>query len=145
MGSPLKSLTAVLNLAPSNIDATTTVFPSISSNSIARRLDLEAEAERRGKENLPQTDAADLDVVESRIIDEVSDVRRVGLTAYESEMRVYADRMNGLDVEGKVSEIDISISNGISALRERVHIGTDHLYLRGERLKLLRKRPGAVP
>ncbi|MGF6230901.1 hypothetical protein QFZ27_004856 [Inquilinus ginsengisoli] len=139
MGSPLKSLTAVLNLAPSNIDATTTVFPSISSDSIARRLDLEVEAERRGKENLPQTDAADLDVVESRIIDEVSDVRRVGLTAYESEMRVYADRMNGLDVEGKVSEIDVSISNGISALRERVHIGTDHLYLQGERLKLLRE------
>ena len=139
MGLPLKSLTAVLNLAPSNIDATTTVFPSISSESIARRLDLEREAERRGKENLPQTEAIDLDVVESRIVDEVSEVRRVGLTAYESEMRVYADRMNGLDVEGKVSEIDVSISNGISALRERVHIGTDHLYLQGERLKLLRE------
>ncbi|MGK9166052.1 hypothetical protein KXR53_07130 [Inquilinus limosus] len=139
MGSPLKSLTAVLNLAPSNIDATTTVFPSISSESIARRLDLEREAECRGKEDLPQTDAIDLDVVESKIVDEVSEIRRVGLTAYESEMRVYADRMSGLDIEGKVSEIDVSISNGISALRERVHIGTDHLYLQGERLKLLRE------
>ncbi|WP_343717478.1 hypothetical protein [Inquilinus sp.] len=139
MGSSLKSLTAVLNLAPSNIDATTTVFPSISSESIARRLNLEQEAESRGKEDLPRTDAADLDVVETKIIDEVSEVRRIGLSAYESEMRVYADRMSGLDVEGKVSEIDMSISDGVSALRERVHLGTDHLYLQGERLKLLRE------
>lgn len=72
---------------------TSAVFPSIDAEAIARDLKVDAEAKQRGKRELPPTDQADLDSLELKITNVVSELRLKGIENYNLHRSSYAKRM----------------------------------------------------
>lgn len=70
------------------------VFPEIDRERISKTLRLTDEGDDRGKQERPEADAETLDHVELQAISRVEELRRRGLENYETNRRVYLDRLN---------------------------------------------------
>ncbi|WP_143570189.1 hypothetical protein [Thalassovita mediterranea] len=70
------------------------VFPDIDKDRLVKDLDLKKEAASRGAANQPETSAETLDHMELKAVSRVEDLRRRGLENYETNRRVYAERLN---------------------------------------------------
>lgn len=70
------------------------VFPDIDKDRLEKDLDLKKEASTRGSDNQPETDSETLDHIELKAISRVEDLRRRGLENYETNRRVYSERLN---------------------------------------------------
>ncbi|MDB5658478.1 MAG: rane protein [Cypionkella sp.] len=93
------------------------VFPSIDSDKIAKDLKLEDQGTARGQNNQPPSDTKDFDHVETSVIERIEELRRKGLENYESNRRVYNERLARAGQASK--EVDIaagSAKNDFGAL-----------------------------
>lgn len=88
----LKSLTDIFK--SDEFLPTSAVFPDIDKDRLAKDLDLRSEGASRGSANQPETTAKTLDHVELKAVARVEDLRRRGLENYETNRRVYAERLN---------------------------------------------------
>ncbi len=70
------------------------VFPDIDKGRIAKDLNLAALGQQRGRENLPETEEDSLDHVEFLAVSRVDELRRRGLQNFETNRRVYSERLN---------------------------------------------------
>lgn len=82
------------------------VFPSIDSEKIANEMKLEEQGKARGKENQPASDAKEFDHVETGIIERIEEIRRRGLENFETNRRVYNERLARAGYATK--EVDIA-------------------------------------
>jgi hypothetical protein len=70
------------------------VFPSIDKDRIEKELDLKKVGKDRGSKNLPDPAATSLDHIELKAIARVEELRRRGLENFETNRRVYSERLN---------------------------------------------------
>lgn len=70
------------------------VFPEIDKERIAKNLKLEDEGKSRGESEQPEAESENLDHIELQAISNVEELRRRGLENYETNRRVYAERLN---------------------------------------------------
>jgi len=70
------------------------VFPDIDKERIARDLNLKKLGEDRGKGNLPEAESETFDHAELLAISRVDELRRRGLENFETNRRVYSERLN---------------------------------------------------
>lgn len=70
------------------------VFPDIDKDRIARDLNLEEEGRKRGGKGQPGTASESLDHIELKAISRVEELRRRGLDNFETNRRVYSERLN---------------------------------------------------
>ena len=70
------------------------VFPNIDWDRLARELDLAAEGTARGGDGLPETASSNPDHIELKAISRVEELRRKGLENFETNRRVYSERLN---------------------------------------------------
>lgn len=136
-------LVSALGRAPNGIEPSTSIFPRIASDSIQKQLGVRQEAERRGKNNLPPSDQEGMDQIEAKIVGAVRTVRREGIDTYNREMRAYASRMSGLDIEGSTSATVRTLDAAITELRERVTVALNYLYVERNNLEELKREVGS--
>lgn len=74
--------------------ATASVFPNIDKDRLATELKLNEEGKNRGSKGQPEELAQTLDHVELNAIGRVESLRRRGLDNYETNRRVYSERLN---------------------------------------------------
>lgn len=112
---------------------TAAVFPSIDSEKIANDLKLVERGKARGRENQPPSDTKDFDHVETGIVERIEELRRKGLENFETNRRVYNERLARAGYATK--EVDIAAGSakgdfgklvqtwqsGIEAARERLY------------------------
>ena len=70
------------------------VFPNIDWNRLAKELDLAAEGSSRGNKGLPETKSSNPDHIELKAVSRVEELRRKGLENFETNRRVYSERLN---------------------------------------------------
>ncbi|MGX0975613.1 signal transduction histidine kinase [Roseovarius sp. MBR-51] len=70
------------------------IFPDIDKDRIARDLSLEEAGRKRGGEGQPGTTSETLDHIELKAISRVESLRRRGLENFETNRRVYSERLN---------------------------------------------------
>lgn len=70
------------------------VFPDIDKDRLVKDLQLAEEGRTRGTADHPETDSANLDHIELKAVSRVEDLRRRGLENYETNRRVYSERLN---------------------------------------------------
>lgn len=70
------------------------VFPDIDKERLVQDLNLKEEGQQRGSVNRPEPDANSLDHIEMKAIARIEDLRRRGLENYETNRRVYSERLN---------------------------------------------------
>ncbi len=70
------------------------VFPDIDKERLASDLDLKGEGRERGEVNQPETSSKSLDHIELKAVARVEELRRRGLDNYETNRRVYSERLN---------------------------------------------------
>ena len=70
------------------------VFPNINKDRIVKELDLAAEGKNRGGNGQPETSSKKLDHIELKTISRVEELRRKGLENFETNRRVYSERLN---------------------------------------------------
>ena len=85
----LKSL-----LKSDEILPTLSMFPEVDQDKLRRDIDLDGEGERRGKRNLPSSETAKFDNVETLVISRIEGLRRMGLENYENNRHVYNERLS---------------------------------------------------
>lgn len=70
------------------------VFPDIDKDRLAQDLNLEEEGRKRGVEGQPGKDSTSLDHIELKAVSRVEELRRRGLDNFETNRRVYSERLN---------------------------------------------------
>ena len=70
------------------------VFPNVDQERIAKELELSDVGQERGGNNQPETTASKLDHIELKAVSRVEELRRKGLENYETNRRVYSERLN---------------------------------------------------
>lgn len=85
---------------------TSAVFPSIDSDKISKDMKLEEKGAARGKENQPPSDVKEFDHVETGIIERIEELRRRGLENFETNRRIYNERLARAGYATK--EVDIA-------------------------------------
>ena len=71
----------------------TSVFPEINAQGIARKLNIEKRAKQNANRGLPETKSTTLDSVEMEIVGEIGEARRQGIQNYQINMDVYSERL----------------------------------------------------
>lgn len=74
--------------------SSSSVFPSIDKERLVKELDLEAIGRQRGEEGQPETTSEQLDHIELKAVSRVEELRRKGLENFETNRRVYSERLN---------------------------------------------------
>lgn len=91
---------------------TSAIFPTIDSERIAKDLRLEEQGATRGSENQPPTEAKDFDHIETGIIERVEELRRKGLENFETNRRVYNERLARAGSATKEVEVAAGMAKG---------------------------------
>ena len=84
---------------------TMAVFPSIDATKIAVELDLAETGKSRGLENQPPSSSKQFDHIETSVIERIEELRRKGLENYETNRRVYNERLARAGQASKEVEI----------------------------------------
>lgn len=70
------------------------VFPEIDKDRLLKDLNVEEEGTNRGKNNQPEKTSESLDHIEIKLVARVDDLRRRGLENFETNRRVFAERLS---------------------------------------------------
>lgn len=111
---------------------TAAVFPSIDSEKIAREMKLEDQGKSRGRQNQPPTDTKDFDHIETGIIERIEELRRKGLENFETNRRVYNERLARAGYATK--EVDIAAGNAKGDFGKLVQFWQSRIEATRERL-----------
>lgn len=81
------------------------IYPDMDVEAIAKKLKVEQEGKARGEKNLPNSDDKNQDDFEKRIVSNLSEFRRLGLSKYEDRRNAYRLRLN--EIQLKYIELSI--------------------------------------
>lgn len=108
------------------------VFPSIDTKAIAGSLKLEEEGRSRGLQNQPPPEAIGFDHVETGVIERIEELRRKGLENYETNRRVYNERLARAGQASK--EVDIAAGAARNDFGALVQVWRSRIVAARERL-----------
>lgn len=91
---------------------TSAIFPSIDSEKIAKDLALHDKGTARGRENQPPESAKEFDHVETGIIERIEELRRKGIENFETNRRVYNERLARAGSATKEVEVAAGTAKG---------------------------------
>jgi len=111
---------------------TSAVFPSIDSEKIAKEMKLEEQGRARGKDNQPPTDAKEFDHLETGIIERIEELRRRGLENFETNRRIYNERLARAGYATK--EVDIAAGTARGNFGAQVQSGQAAIESQRDRL-----------
>src|SRR5205085_2017402 len=110
-------------------------------NRVASELALESHGAERGSRNEPSVGSAGFDDVELAVIERVEAEKKSAQGDLLDELRVYAERLTGLDFESRFGLIEQAAPEAIGSLRAEAAQGRDELHrLRRELVELERER-----
>lgn len=109
------------------------VFPSIDSDKIASEMKLVETGRARGRDNQPPADARDFDHIETGIIERIEELRRKGLENFETNRRVYNERLTRAGHATK--EVDIAAGTAKGDFGKLVQIWQSGIETSRERLR----------
>lgn len=84
---------------------TTEVFPAIDTEKIANELRLEESGRSRGSQDQPPSATGDFDNIEISVISRIEELRRFGLENFETNRRIYSERLARAGQASKEVEI----------------------------------------
>ena len=91
---------------------TSAIFPSVDSEKIAKEMRIAEQGSARGKDNQPPADAKDFDHIETGIIERIEEIRRKGLENFETNRRVYNERLARAGYATKEVEVAAGTAKG---------------------------------
>lgn len=94
------------------------IFPDIDQARIEKELKLEDEGRNRGEQDQPESKASGFDHIELKAIARVEELRRRGLENFETNRRVYSERLN-LAVSARM-QVETEANNSKSRFAEEV-------------------------
>ncbi len=112
---------------PHDYQPTILSFLQLDVKKIARDLSLERRGRERGSRDEPPTESEALDEVENEIVEFVEGQVKKAHAALLAELGTYAQRLHGLDLEGRFTTIEAAAMDGISSFRSEVSRGHDRL------------------
>lgn len=126
--SAISRLLSGLQRAPHDYAAPTSIFPNLNVDKLAGDMRLEELGSERGAGNAPPSDTQIADDVEHLIIDRVEAEKRNAHAAYSDQLQTYAERMTGLDFEGRFSTIRQAAPQAVSDFHAEAAQGRDQLF-----------------
>jgi hypothetical protein len=103
-------------------------FEQPDAQKIRRELDLKAEGERRGKENLPSSDEVRLDEVEQRIVSAIETLKTASYETYMENREAYAATLRAMVSRPLQAAVLIAPSDARAEFERAVREGRDELY-----------------
>jgi hypothetical protein len=122
-----KALTR-LDASPLERVATTLEFDHFDADKLAKRLELQANGERRGKANQPSSGDQTFDSIEATIISEIESYRKRALDRITVAIESYQARINAFDFHQIRADVIASISAAEANLVTEVHQGENELF-----------------
>ncbi|MEH6740791.1 MAG: hypothetical protein V7695_19930 [Sulfitobacter sp.] len=113
-------------------------FTSLDVERVADDLQLSQQGEQRGKENLPPASSASADLVESSILDRVSEHMRSQIEALRFQQSTYGSRLAQIDISSQ-SIAAITKAPSVQQFKAEKERGIDGLYEVGQRVKETRR------
>jgi hypothetical protein len=139
--SVLARLMKGLRREPHDYRSSLQVFLDLNVSRVASELELERQGAERGARNEPDSASTGLDDVELVVIERIEAEKKGAQGVLLDELRVYAERLTGLDFEGRFGLIGQPAPEAIGSLRAESAQGRDELHrLRRELVELERER-----
>ncbi|WP_049768125.1 hypothetical protein [Methylocella silvestris] len=113
---------------PHDYSRPTAIFPDLSVDKLAADLRLQEKGMGRGQDNEPAPDSLTLDDVEAIIVERVETEKRSAHALYCDQLQTYAERMTGLDFEGRFNDIRQASPEAVSEFHAEVTKGRDKLF-----------------
>ena len=105
----------------------TDIFPALNPNKIASELQLHRKGTENGLRNQPVAGSTSMDEVEIGIIDKIEEEKNTAHNTYSEEVRVYAERLAGLEFEERFNDIRNSAPAAVSEFKVEAAQGRDEL------------------
>ncbi|MBZ9962682.1 hypothetical protein [Mesorhizobium sp. BR1-1-2] len=128
MFGSLEKLKQRLLRPPHAYRPTTESFPDIDVQRIATDMRLAEKGEKRGRENLPQSDDLPYDAVENDIIELVGAAQKQSHDHLENQLAGFRQRLIDLDFESRFANIKAASTAGLSDLKAELRMGIDDLH-----------------
>jgi len=103
-------------------------FMELDRERIKKRLNLEAEGRKRGKQDQPATEKESLDDVEQQIVATIDSEKKLSHQKLIDHLDTYGDRIRSLGLEGLIAEAAAAGDAASADFRTRVHDGADVLF-----------------
>jgi len=113
---------------PHDYKASTLTFLELDLEKLKKDLRLIEEGRKHGEKDIPPAGSETFDDVEHAVIQLIEGEKKRTYTHLLDGLTTYAERLHGLDLEGRFSAIDVAAREGITEFRAKVEIGLDHLY-----------------
>lgn len=107
---------------------TATEFMRIDVDKVAKELDLVDQGQARGRKNLPQVGATDFDEHENNTTNRILSALGQAKADYDMSQRAYSERLKGLNLSTRSSEIRTESRGAVSDFDTAHHSGADELY-----------------
>jgi hypothetical protein len=104
------------------------IFPLLNIDKMAADMGLTRAGAERGAREEPASDSVVLDDVESRIIERVEAEKNGAHSTLLDQMRIYRERLAGLDFEGRFGAIRQAAPAAVSEFRAEAAQGRDELH-----------------
>jgi hypothetical protein len=126
--SALSRLVSGLRREQHDYRASLEVFPVLNIDKLAADMGLTKAGAERGSHGEPASDSAALDDVENRIIERVEAEKNAAHATLLDEIRIYQERLTGLDFEGRFGTIRQAAPAAVSEFRAEAAQGRDELH-----------------
>lgn len=104
------------------------VFPDLDVDRVAAELKLAEKGVERGRRDEPSPEAPGPDEVELAVVERVESEKRRAHASLVDETRSYAERLSGLDFEGRFSAIRQAAPETLGEFRTEAAAGRDELF-----------------
>jgi len=103
-------------------------FMELDRERIKKRLNLEAEGRKRGKQDQPATENESLDDVEQQIVATIDSEKKLSHQKFIDHLKTYGDRIRSLGLEGLIADAAAAGDAASTDFKTRVHVGADVLF-----------------
>ena len=103
-------------------------FMELDRERIKKRLNLEAEGRKRGKQGQPATDNESLDDVEQQILATIDAEKKLSHQKLIDHLKTYGDRIRSLGLEGLIADAAAAGDAASTDFKAQVHVGVDVLF-----------------
>ena len=110
------------------------LFPELDVARLKRELRLEELGNERGAQEQPATDSTALDDIELQVTNLVESEAKHTQDACHDQLRTYAERLNGIDVSGRMVEIEAASRDAVADFKAHTHQGLTDLHAASHRL-----------
>jgi hypothetical protein len=126
--SALARLVGGLKREQHDYRASLEIFPALNIAKLAADLGVGRMGAQRGANEEPSSDSSALDDIESRIVERVEVEKNSAHGVLLDELHLYAERLSGLDFEGRFATIRQAAPAAVSEFRAEAAQGRDELH-----------------